>query len=98
MAGFPEKDVVLLEFGQRVRDARRARGWTQEGLAEEADLSRTYVGGIERGERNLALFNINKLALALGESALGFLPCQALAKPKPLPRPKPHPQSRERRK
>lgn len=76
MATSPEKDAVLLEFGQRVRRARLARGWTQEGLAEEASLDRTYIGGIERGERNLALFTINKLALALGESAVGFLPCR----------------------
>lgn len=68
--------VVLREFGKRVRSAREARGWTQEDLAAEAGLDRTYIGGIERGERNLALLNVNKLALALGEGFTGFLPCR----------------------
>jgi transcriptional regulator with XRE-family HTH domain len=68
--------AVLREFGERVRGAREARGWTQEELAAEADLDRTYIGGIERGERNLALLNVNKLAVALGESFTGFLPCR----------------------
>lgn len=71
--------LVLREFGRRVRDARKARGWTQEVLAEKARLDRTYLGGVERGERNLALLNVNKLALALGESFDGFLPCRAVS-------------------
>lgn len=65
---------VLREFGKRVRSAREARGWSQEDLAAEADLDRTYVGAIERGERNLALLNINKLAKALDDGFSGFLP------------------------
>ena len=69
----PEAEV-LRAFGQRVRRAREARGWSQEDLAAEAGMDRTYVGGIERGERNLALLNINRLALALGENPAGFLP------------------------
>jgi transcriptional regulator with XRE-family HTH domain len=69
--------AVLREFGQRVRSARDLRGWTQEILAAEASLDRTYVGGIERGERNPGLLNVNKLAMALGESFAGFLPCRA---------------------
>ena len=74
MAYSDEERQVLREFGQRVRVARDAQGWTQEDLAAEAGLDRTYVGSIERGERNLALLNINKLALALGEPFDGFLP------------------------
>lgn len=68
--------AVLREFGERVRGARQARGWTQEDLAAEAGLDRTYIGGIERGERNLAVLNVNKLAMALHESFTGFLPCR----------------------
>jgi transcriptional regulator with XRE-family HTH domain len=68
--------AVLREFGERVRSAREARGWTQEDLAAEAGLDRTYVGGIERGERNLALLNVNKLAIALEDGFAGFLPCR----------------------
>jgi transcriptional regulator with XRE-family HTH domain len=67
--------AVLREFGKRVRRAREVRGWTQEDLADEAGLDRTYIGGIERGERNLALLNVNKLAVALGDGFTGFLPC-----------------------
>jgi transcriptional regulator with XRE-family HTH domain len=68
--------AVLRQFGERVRRAREARGWTQEKLAEEAGLDRTYVGGVERGERNIALLNMNKISVALGEGFAGFLPCR----------------------
>lgn len=69
-----EEQQVLSEFGRRVRDARDALGWTQEDLAEEAGLDDSYVGGVERGERNIGLLNVNKLAVALGEPFEGFLP------------------------
>ena len=59
---------ILEEFGKRLRSLRRARGLSQESLAHEADLDRTYVGGVERGERNTSLLNIRKLADALGVS------------------------------
>ena len=77
MAYTNEQRRILRKFGRRVRDARNDHGWTQEDLADEAGLNRTYVGGIERGERNLALLNVNKLALALNENFDGFLPCHA---------------------
>lgn len=51
-----------------------ARGMTQEGLAETADLHRTYVGSVERGERNVSIDNIYALADALGVSARELLP------------------------
>ena len=54
-------------FGERVRKLRLERGLTQEALAARAGLHSTYVGGIERGERNVGLDNIIKLARALGE-------------------------------
>ena len=69
-----EEQQVLCEFGRRVRVARDALGWTQEDLAEEAGLDDSYVGGVERGERNIGLLNVNKLAVALGEPFDGFLP------------------------
>ena len=68
--------AILREFGARVRSVREGRGWTQEQLAGEAGLDRTYIGGVERGERNLALLNVNKLAVALGDGFPGFLPCR----------------------
>jgi transcriptional regulator with XRE-family HTH domain len=52
-------------FGKRVRELRLERGLSQEKLAELADLHRNYVGGVERGERNIALLNIVALAHAL---------------------------------
>jgi transcriptional regulator with XRE-family HTH domain len=61
-------DQAVHAFGERIRELRALRGWSQERLAEEADLHRTYVGGIERGLRNISLWNIAKLAHAFGVS------------------------------
>jgi transcriptional regulator with XRE-family HTH domain len=56
-------------MGASVRERRLALGWSQEQLAEKASLHWTYIGGIERGERNVSLLNIVKLARGLGVSA-----------------------------
>ena len=53
-------------FGARIRAARKNLGLSQEELAHVADLDRTYVGSVERGERNVSLDNIYRLAKALG--------------------------------
>jgi transcriptional regulator with XRE-family HTH domain len=49
-----------------VRLFRERRGWSQEDLAEATGLHRTYIGGIERGERNVSLVNIGRIAEGLG--------------------------------
>ena len=58
-------DPVLLALGEAVRRARKSIGLSQEALAIDADLDRSYVGGIERGEHNLTIMNIAKIATAL---------------------------------
>jgi transcriptional regulator with XRE-family HTH domain len=59
---------IAVRFGARLRELRKARGLSQEALADLCGLDRTYVGGIERGERNVALRNIERIAEALGLS------------------------------
>ena len=59
------KPKELLEFGLRMRERREMAGLSQEGLALRADLHRTYIGSVERGERNISLLNIHRLARAL---------------------------------
>ena len=72
-----DEQLVLEEFGQRVKTARDGHKWTQEVLGERAGMHRTYVGAIERGEKNLSLLKLNQLALALGTGFDGFLPYRA---------------------
>jgi len=59
-------DSITEKFGQRVRELRNRRGISQEELAFKAGVHRTYLGGIERGERNPSLKNIAAIAEALG--------------------------------
>jgi transcriptional regulator with XRE-family HTH domain len=60
---------ALKTFGKRVRELRKARGWTQEELAEAADLHENYVSRLETGEQEPGLFVILRLARAFEMSA-----------------------------
>ena len=62
---FTKKSELLIKFGESVRDTRKALGLTQEELADKADVHRTYIGMIERAEKNITLINIGKIAAAL---------------------------------
>ena len=59
---------IRKNFGDRVRELRTAQGLSQEVLAQKAGLHRTYIGSVERGERNISLENILKIASALSVS------------------------------
>jgi transcriptional regulator with XRE-family HTH domain len=58
-------DPVLVALGAEIRRARASIGLSQEALAVDAGLDRSYVGGIERGEHNITIMNIAKIAVAL---------------------------------
>lgn len=62
------KKKILIDFGNRVRDLRKKQGLSQEELSFKADLHRTYIGMIERAEKNISLINIEKIANALNIS------------------------------
>lgn len=59
---------VRVRFGRAVRERRHQLGVSQEEFADMCGLDRTYIGGIERGERNVALVNIEKIAKTFGIS------------------------------
>lgn len=56
------KTELLVRFGERIKVLRKDRNWSQEELADETGFHRTYIGMIERGERNPSLININVFA------------------------------------
>ncbi len=71
MADSDKKDIRK-KFGDRLRYLRNIRKFSQEDLAHLCDLDRSYVGGVERGERNISLVNIKKIADALSISPREF--------------------------
>jgi len=68
------KPALLAEFGRRVRAKREAAGFSQEELGARAGLHRTYIGGVERGERNISLLAVEQIARALRCSMSNLMP------------------------
>jgi transcriptional regulator with XRE-family HTH domain len=64
---------ILRKFANNVKTLRLEKGWSQEQLARRADLHRTYIGSIERCERNVSLLNVQRIAKALGVAAKDLL-------------------------
>lgn len=60
-----KKNKILIAFGEKVRELRKEKGLSQEELSFKADLHRTYIGMIERAEKNITLTNVEKIAKAL---------------------------------
>ena len=67
------KKVIQRRFGKRVRQMRQKWQITQEELGFRSDLDRTYIGSVERGERNISLYNICRIAKALNTSPKNLL-------------------------
>jgi transcriptional regulator with XRE-family HTH domain len=59
------KRPALVKIGHKIRELRKSKGFSQESFADEVGLDRTYMGGIERGERNIATLNLIRIAKAL---------------------------------
>lgn len=63
---------ILNNFGERIKKLREQKGMTQQELADKARLHNTYVGSVERGEKNISLKNIEKVVKGLGTSLSEF--------------------------
>jgi transcriptional regulator with XRE-family HTH domain len=74
----PRKSLQLKILGERIREMRRVKNLTQEALAYESDIDRSYIGGVERGERNLSFDKLCQIAHSLG--------CDVAALTKNLPK------------
>lgn len=67
------KESARQRFARNLKARRTDQGLSQEGLAEEAGLHRTYIGSVERGERNVSIDNMERLAKALGADIIDLL-------------------------
>lgn len=60
-----EKHQNLIKIGNKIRELRTAKGFSQEGIADAAGMGRTYMGRVERGEQNISIQNLIQIAFAL---------------------------------
>jgi transcriptional regulator with XRE-family HTH domain len=73
------KDPMLAQLGRYLRAVREKKGWSQERLAFECGLHRTYIGAVERGEYNITLLSLRKITDTLGitlADAIGSIPAR----------------------
>ena len=82
-----EEQTFLRELGDRIRGHREERGWTQAQLAQHCDLHRTFIGSVERGERNVSILNLRLIARVL-RVPLAELLAQVPAEDEPPKRPR----------
>ena len=61
-----EEGLYLQKISDRIRTLRQEGGYSQESFAYECELDRTYIGSVERGERNISAINLRKIAMTLG--------------------------------
>lgn len=73
VSGKADPDKLLYELGTTIRAQRKARGFSQEAFADEAGIDRSHMGKIERGERNVTLLNLLRIAKALDRNASQIL-------------------------
>lgn len=67
-----DENAFLKQVGNRIRELRISQNISQEKLAFICDLDRTYVGSVERGERNISVLNLKKLSVSLNVSLAQF--------------------------
>ncbi len=67
-----DKSPLLVAFGKAVRYCRKERGYSQEAFGDACGIDRSYMGGIERGERNVALVNVMKIIKTLNMKPSDF--------------------------
>ena len=72
-----EKNAALVALGKQIRKVRESRDISQEDFAAQAGMGRSYYGGIERGERNVAALNLMRIAVALNCEVGELFPCTA---------------------
>lgn len=60
-----EKHQNLIKIGDRIRELRKAKGFSQESIADASSMGRTYMGRVERGEQNISIQNLIQIAFAL---------------------------------
>lgn len=69
-----KKHPNLVKIGKRIREARKAKGFSQEGFAAEVGMGRTYMGRVERGEQNISIQNLIQIALTLKVEVSDLVP------------------------